>query len=145
MLNRFLLLLLLVTAALNAAIAAPLTVVKGDGRSLTLDVTVADTAEKQRIGLMFVPTMPAGSGMIFPIAPPRQARFWMRNTMIPLDMIFILPGGLIGQIVTRSDTQSDKVTASLQPVSAVLEINAGAAQALGITVGDIVRMDGVDF
>ena len=116
-----------------------------DGREITLDVIVADTAEKQRIGLMFVPSMSAKSGMIFPMQPPRQARFWMRNTMIALDMIFILPGGLIGQIVTRSDTQSDEVTTSLQPVSAVLEINAGEARALGIAVGDIVRMDGVDF
>jgi uncharacterized membrane protein (UPF0127 family) len=69
----------------------------------------------------------------------------MRNTLIALDMIFILPGGPIGQIVTRSDTQSDKTTASLQKVSAVLELNAGAAQKLGIAVGDIVRMDEVDF
>jgi uncharacterized membrane protein (UPF0127 family) len=65
--------------------------------------------------------------------------------MLALDMIFILPGGLIGQIATRRDTQSDEVTTSLQEVSAVLEINAGEAQALGIAVGDIVRMDGVNF
>jgi len=141
MLKRFLLLFFL---ALPAA-AAPLSIVKMDGREITLDVIVADTAEKQRIGLMFVPSMSAKSGMIFPMQPPRQAHFWMRNTMIALDMIFILPGGLIGQIVTRSDTQSDEVTTSLQPVSAVLEINAGEARALGIAVGDIVRMDGVDF
>ena len=141
MLKRFFLLFFL---ALPAA-AAPLSIVKMDGREITLDVLVADTAEKQRIGLMFVQSMSAKSGMIFPMQPPRQARFWMRNTMIALDMIFILPGGLIGQIVTRSDTQSDEVTTSLQPVSAVLEINAGEARALGIAVGDIVRMDGVDF
>jgi len=60
-------------------------------------------------------------------------------------MIFILPGGMVGQIVTRRDTQSDTPTVSLQPVSAVLEINAGEAQALQIGVGDMVRMDGVAF
>jgi uncharacterized membrane protein (UPF0127 family) len=149
MFKRFPLLCLLAMAllspALNSAMAAPMTVIKQDGREVTLDVSVADTAEKQSKGLMFVQAMPPKSGMVFPMQPPRQARFWMRNTLIALDMIFILPGGLIGQIVTRSDTQSDKTTASLQKVSAVLELNAGAAQKLGIAVGDIVRMDEVDF
>lgn len=135
----------LLSPALNSAMAAPMTVIKQDGREVTLDVSVADTAEKQRKGLMFVQAMPPKSGMVFPIDPPRVARFWMRHTMLALDMIFILPGGLIGQIATRRDTQSDEVTTSLQEVSAVLEINAGEAQALGIAVGDIVRMDGVNF
>lgn len=145
MFKRFLLLVVLATAAFNPALAVPLHVMKNDGREVTLEVSVADTAEKQRIGLMFVPAMPPKSGMVFPIDPPRVARFWMRHTMLALDMIFILPGGLIGQIATRRDTQSDEVTTSLQAVSAVLEINAGEAQALGIAVGDIVRMDGANF
>ncbi|MGB1464117.1 MAG: DUF192 domain-containing protein, partial [Parvibaculales bacterium] len=67
------------------------------------------------------------------------------NTLVPLDMIFILPGGMIGEIVTRLDTQSDAPTRSRQKVSAVLEINAGEAQRLKISIGDLVRMDGVNF
>ena len=69
----------------------------------------------------------------------------LHNTLVPLDMIFILPGGMIGEIVTRRDTQSDKPTRSRQKVSAVLEINAGEAQKLKISIGDLVRMEGVSF
>ena len=141
MAKRFLLFLFLATPCFGA----PLSVTTLDGRSLTLDVEIADTAEKQRVGLMFVPHLPPQTGMVFPMQPPRIARFWMRNTLVPLDMIFILPGGLIGQIVTRRDTQSDRVSVSQQPVSAVLEINAGEAQKLKIGVGDIIKLEGVRF
>ena len=141
MLKRFLLLFFL---ALPAA-AAPLSVATLDGRELVFDVAVADTSEEQKRGLMFVQEMKPQHGMVFPLQPPRIARFWMRNTLLPLDMIFILPGGMIGQIVTRTDTQSDKPTRSHQKVSAVLEINAGEAQRLKIGVGDLVRMEGVNF
>lgn len=147
MLNRFLLLLFLAVSLIGASRAASetLTVATLDGREVTFDVVLADTAEKQQQGLMFVSALPPQHGMVFPKNPPRIAHFWMRNTLIPLDMIFVLPGGMIGQIVTRTDTQSDKRTSSLQKVSAVLEINAGEAQKLGIGVGDIVSMPGVQF
>ncbi|MGB1550120.1 MAG: DUF192 domain-containing protein, partial [Parvibaculales bacterium] len=117
MVKRFLLLFFL---ALPVA-AAPLSVATLDGRELVFEVAVADTAEKQRRGLMFVKDMAPQHGMVFPMQPPRIAQFWMRNTFVPLDMIFILPGGMIGEIVTRRDTQSDKPTRSRQKVSAVLE------------------------
>lgn len=110
-----------------------------------LRVQLADTPEKQARGLMYVEHMPPRQGMLFPMQPPRQARFWMRNTLIPLDLIFILPGGMIGQIVTRSDTQSDRITQSVDKVSAVLELNAGEAAQLNIGIGDRVQMNGVRF
>lgn len=147
MVKRFLLLFFLALSAQAAlsASAASLSVATLDGRELLFEVAVADTAEKQKRGLMFVKDMEPQHGMVFPIEPPRIAQFWMRNTLLPLDMIFILPGGMIGQIVTRNDTQSDKPTRSHQKVSAVLEINAGEAKKLKIAVGDLVRMDGVNF
>ena len=77
------------------------------GTAHLFQVTLADTPEKQARGLMHVKNLPPQNGMVFPMQPPRVARFWMRNTLIPLDMIFIKPGGTIGQIVTRLDTQSD--------------------------------------
>ena len=141
MMKRFLLLFFLVLPAA----AAPLSVATLDARELVFEVAVADTAEKQRRGLMFVKDMAPQHGMVFPMQPPRIAQFWMRNTLVPLDMIFILPGGMIGEIVTRTDTQSDARTRSRQKVSAVLEINAGEAQRLKISIGDLVRMDGVTF
>lgn len=145
MLMRFLVLLSLLAPLPTMAETRALTVSTLDGREIVFDVMLADTPDKQQRGLMFVSSMPPRSGMVFPKKPPRFAHFWMRNTLIPLDMIFILPGGMIGQIVTRNDTQSDRRTSSLQKVSAVLEINAGEAQSLQIGVGDIVSMPGVTF
>ena len=135
----------LTTGLTAAAGAATLTISTLDGRDIAFEVVVADTAERQSQGLMFVKSMPPQHGMVFMKSPPRIAQFWMRNTLIPLDMIFILPGGMVGQIVTRSDTQSDRRTTSMQKVSAVVEINAGEAQRLKIGIGDIVHMDGVQF
>ena len=108
-------------------------------------VTVAKTPAAQAQGLMHVSEMAPRSGMLFPLQPPRRARFWMRNTLIPLDMIFILPGGRIEQVVTRWDTKSDVSTSSFGRVSAVLELNAGEAKALDIGIGDRVTINGVSF
>lgn len=116
-----------------------------DGRSFAFQVTLADTPEKQARGLMYVTHLPPQNGMLFPMKPPRKARFWMRNTLIPLDMIFISPGGKIAQIVTRRDTQSDELTESHQAVSAVLEVNAGEAARLKIGIGDRIAMAGHGF
>lgn len=141
----FILWFVLVVLSGRALAAQELYVATLDGRTIALSVDVADTPEKQARGLMHVTQMPAKSGMVFPMRPPRQAQFWMRNTLIPLDMIFILPGGTIGQIETRRDVKSDKTTRSLGPVSGVLEINAGEAKKLNIGIGDRVRMNGVSF
>ena len=135
----------LVLFPLTTQAAQQLEVATLDGPVVALEVELADTPQEQARGLMFVEQMPPRTGMIFPIQPPRQAKFWMRNTLIPLDMIFILPGGTIGQIVTRLDTSSDRVTRSIDKVSAVLELNAGEAAALNIGIGDTVRMAGVRF
>lgn len=130
---------------LTTQAAQQLEVATLDGRLVALEVELADTPQEQARGLMFVKHMKPRTGMIFPMQPPRQAQFWMRNTLIPLDLIFILPGGTIGQIVTRLDTSSDRVTRSIDKVSAVLELNAGEAAALNIGIGDTVRMAGVRF
>ena len=122
-----------------------LQIVTLDGRSHVFEVTRAETPEQQARGLMFVKSLAPQNGMLFPMQPPRTARFWMRNTLIPLDMVFIKPGGTISQIVTRRDTQSDASTVSREKVSAVLELNAGEAARLKIGIGDKVIMPGVIF
>ena len=122
-----------------------LQVVTLDGRAHLFDVTLAKTPEQQARGLMFVESLAPQNGMLFPMQPPRVARFWMRNTLIPLDMVFIKPGGTISQIVTRRDTRSDTPTVSQEKVSAVLELNAGEATRLKIGIGDKVIMSGVRF
>ena len=99
---------------------------------------VADRAGHAR-GLMHVPHLAPDTGMLFVFDPPRKVGFWMRNTRIPLDMIFIGEDGRIASIVTRHDINSDRLTTSRKPVVAVLEIAAGRAAALGVVAGHIVR------
>lgn len=122
-----------------------LQIITETGKAHAFQVEIADSPDKQRRGLMHVAALPPQNGMLFPMQPPRIARFWMRNTLIPLDMIFIAPGGVISEIVTRRDTQSDTPTVSPAKVSAVLELNAGEAARLGIGIGDKVIMSGVAF
>lgn len=143
--SLFFLALLLVSTLTNPARAEILQIITLSGAAHAFQVTLADTPEEQKRGLMFVEKLPPQNGMLFPIEPPRQARFWMRNTLIPLDMIFIKPGGIIDQIVTRRDTQSDARTVSVDAVSGVLELNAGEAARLRIGIGDRVVMRGVTF
>ena len=79
-----------------------LTVTRADGTHFSFDVEVARSMSDQAYGLMFVPFMPASAGMIFPYDPPREVAFWMKNTLIPLDMLFIRPDYTIGHIATNA-------------------------------------------
>jgi hypothetical protein len=102
-------------------------------RRFAIDVAV-DPAEQAR-GLMFRPALPADAGMLFIFDPPRPANFWMRNTMIALDMIFIDDTGKVESIAERTDTYSELVSSSQSDVRAVLEINGGLSRQLGIGPG----------
>ena len=117
----------------------PLQIITLGGKTHEIKARFALTPKQQQRGLMWETDLPQGTGMIFPMTPPRIARFWMRNTLIPLDMLFIAPGGVIVKITTRRDTGSENVTSSGVPVSAVLELPAGEAARLKIGIGDMVR------
>lgn len=106
-----------------------------DGRRHFYTAEVAATPEEQERGLMFRRSMPRDHGMIFPMNPPRQASFWMSNTYIPLDIIFIAPDGAVLNI-ERGKPQSLDTIDSAGPVSAVLELNAGEAERIGLLPGD---------
>ena len=101
-------------------------------------IEIADDPEEQVRGLMFRPALAADAGMLFVYATPRRANFWMRNTMIALDLIFIDDSGRIESIAERADPYSERVSSSQGDVRAVLEINGGLARALGIGRGDQV-------
>ena len=77
-------------------------------------------------------------GMLFPYEPPRDASFWMENTLIPLDLIFIRADGTIARIADNTVPLSREPIPSLEPVAAVLEIAGGRAAELGIAPGDRV-------
>ena len=105
-------------------------------------VEVARTPEQQGRGLMFREALGADEGMIFPFQFPRPASFWMRNTLIPLDMIFIREDGTIARVAANTVPRSEATVQSGEPVAAVLEIKGGRAAELGITEGDRVNWPG---
>jgi uncharacterized membrane protein (UPF0127 family) len=99
-------------------------------------VEVAATPEQQERGLMFRRSVAADRGMIFPYDPPQEVSFWMKNTLIPLDIIFIRSDGTIVR-VTHAKALDVTALPSGEPVVAVLEIRAGRAAELGIKEGDV--------
>ena len=88
---------------------------------------------------MFRSSIGPGEGMIFPFSSPRIASFWMRNTLVPLDMIFIRADGTIARIATNTVPHSLVPVSSGEPVVAVLELAGGRTQQLAIKAGDMVR------
>lgn len=102
-------------------------------------VEVARTSQEQSKGLMYRKSMAADHGMLFPLKQPREVSFWMKNTFIPLDMLFINRDGIIVQIIENAEPHTLTSRRSVVPVSAVLEINGGLSEKLGIAPGQTVR------
>jgi uncharacterized membrane protein (UPF0127 family) len=117
---------------------APLTIIRADGTQFSFLTNVANTPQEQMQGLMFVKSMPPTDGMIFPYAPPQEVAFWMKNTLIPLDMLFIRADGTIGHIVTEARPEDVTPIPSEGEVIAVIELNGGVAKQDGLAVGDRV-------
>ena len=109
-----------------------------DGKTHHFRVEVAASDEEQEHGLMFRTEMGADEGMIFPREPARMRAFWMRNTVIPLDMVFIGPDHRIVNIIANAEPYSLDSRPSAAPVIAVLELNGGRTAQLGIAAGDTV-------
>ena len=105
-------------------------------------VEIARTPEEQARGLMNRQSLAPDRGMIFPYDPPQFASFWMKNTLIPLDMIFVRPDGTIGSIAANTVPLSLESVPSGEPVAAVLEIAGGRSAELGIGPGDKVSWPG---
>ncbi len=108
------------------------------GKVHTFRVEVAGTEAEQAKGLMFRTEMGADEGMIFPMDPPRGASFWMRNTVIPLDLIFVGPDGRISNIAANAIPYNEMPLASIGLVKGVLELKGARAAQLGIVAGDKV-------
>lgn len=121
----------------EAPATVPLTIRDGDVVH-KFNVEVARTAEEQKQGLMFRTSLPADGGMIFPFEKPRFASFWMKNTLIPLDMIFVRADGSIDRIAENTIPESLEPVVSGGEVSAVLELAGGTAARLGIDEDGVV-------
>src|SRR5262250_1131260 len=141
----------LVTAAIAASLFAfsaeaqlqrfatsELTIVSATGPH-RFTVEVAETPAQMEQGLMFRRQLAENAGMIFDYKQPTMATMWMRNTLIPLDMLFVDAQGRIVNIRERAVPQSDDIIAAAAPVRAVIELNGGTAARLGIAPGDQVQ------
>jgi uncharacterized membrane protein (UPF0127 family) len=99
-------------------------------------VEVAQTPEQQELGLMFRRTLAGDRGMIFPYQPAQEVAFWMKNTLIPLDIVFIRGDGTIVRIVNAEPMDLTPLPSG-EPITGVLEIRGGRAKELGIKEGDV--------
>lgn len=123
--------------AQDSAAQEPLAITGKSGRH-SFSVEVMRDDESRSRGLMFRRAMAPEHGMLFDFQKVERVAMWMKNTYLPLDMLFIRPDGSIARIATNTEPLSTKVIPSGEPVVAVLELNAGVTAKLGIKAGDQV-------
>jgi uncharacterized protein len=121
----------------------PLTITSDNGTVYNFTVELAATPQQQAYGLMFRPSLAADAGMLFPQEPQAPAEFWMKNTIIPLDIVFIGPDGKIISIAENAVPYSLKPIPSGGTVEATLELQGGITAKDGISVGDKVVAKGL--
>lgn len=137
--------LILATAFSFAAVSAHAAcdggtvLLKGDWGFAQFNVEVADDGAERSLGLMNRPEMARSAGMLFLYEQPHRASFWMRNTLIPLDMIFVGEDGIVTRIHENAVPLDETPIDGGEGVIAVLEINGGLAKGLGITVGSELK------
>ncbi len=102
-------------------------------------VEIASDAPSQERGLMYRKELPPDAGMLFDFHQQARVSFWMKNTPLPLDMVFIRSDGTVSSVEPNAVPYSTDSISAAEPVQAVLEINGGRAHALGIKPGDKVR------
>jgi uncharacterized protein len=109
--------------------------------SFNVEVMVSD--QERSLGLMYRRSLPENSGMLFIYDPPQQATMWMKNTLIPLDMVFISADARVHRIEENAEPFSETLIPSDGDVVAVLELNGGEADKIGLRPGDKVIYPGL--
>jgi uncharacterized protein len=122
----------------KAGVLEPLQIITA-GKTHEFQVEIAADDANREHGLMNRRYMPADRGMLFEFEREAVVSFWMKNTYIPLDMVFISRAGIVTNVVADAEPLSERVIPSGPPCAAVLELNGGAAAAIGLKVGDRVR------
>lgn len=118
---------------LNAAFGRDAIVIESSGAAcFHFDVYLALTAEQQRRGLMHVRQLPVFTGMLFVYNGAAPRSMWMKNTFIPLDMLFVRADGTVSSVAQRTEPLSLRSISSIDAVDYVLELNAGVSEALRI-------------
>ncbi len=131
--------LLLLSAAEIFALEERQTVILKTAKgSIAIQAEIADTPDKQAIGLMFRRHLDKNAGMLFLYDRDQEVRMWMKNTFLPLDMVFIRADGTVHRIEAHTVPFSQAIISSGGPVRAVLELNAGSAERFQLMPGDKV-------
>lgn len=112
---------------------------RGPGSVARFTVEIAQTEAQRELGLMNRSSLPATAGMLFVFDAPTHARFWMKDTLIPLDMIFVDPSGRVTRVKANARPQDLSIIDGGADVQFVVEINAGLAAALDIAPGAAMR------
>lgn len=113
--------------------------IKGEFGQARFSVEIADDNDERALGLMNRPSMATSAGMLFIYEKPQALSFWMRNTLIELDMLFVDPTGVIRSIHHRAIPLDETPIHGGRGLTHVLEINGGLARQLGVDVGDQLR------
>jgi len=129
---------LMVWLGAATASAEPL-VIHAGGSAYKFEVEVVSTPADRERGLMFRKSMASNAGMLFVYPNEGPVSFWMKNTLIPLDMLFLKADGSIAHIAHNAVPLDETPIDSGAPVTAVLEVNGGTANALGIKEGDRIE------
>lgn len=111
----------------------------GDWGSVSFSVEIADDDEERAQGLMFRERLPASSGMLFVYEEPHDLSFWMRNTLIPLDMIFLDTEGRVVRVHENAIPGDETPIRAGAPAVSVLEINGGLARRIGIDADTVAQ------
>jgi uncharacterized membrane protein (UPF0127 family) len=129
--------------ATPAAANAPKVVLSTPRGDVTVNVEVVATPPKIEKGLMYREHLPPDDGMLFLMGPEKQQTFWMHNTLIPLDMIFIAKDMTVAGIVANAEPKTDTLRKVDAPSSFVLEVNGGYCASHGVVAGAKVTFDNV--
>ena len=122
-----------------AGMAQEVICLKTADKTIAITVEIAQTPQEQARGLMFRTELSPNKGMLFPFPSPKQASFWMKNTYIPLDIIYVQSDGTIESIAADAEPTSLTPILSKGKVSFVLELAGGRAAELGLRPGDSMR------
>ncbi|MBB4583531.1 hypothetical protein GGE45_005905 [Rhizobium aethiopicum] len=119
------------------------TIINAEGPIRHVTLEVAASRKQRALGLMFRKRLSDGWGMIFIFPEPRFAKMWMKNTSLPLDMLFVDDGGIVQEIKQHLDANSETLIVSSEPTKYVIELSDGASAYLGIRAGSKIEASGV--
>jgi uncharacterized protein len=128
-----------VPEASPAGLSQEVICLKTGGKTVPITVEIAATPQEQAKGLMFRTELAPDKGMLFPFSIPKQASFWMKNTYIPLDIVYVQSDGVIESIASNTEPTSLTPVLSKGKVGYVLELAGGRAAQLGLRAGDTMR------